>query len=215
MGKIVMLMIPTLQDNLLPTALYNSHHLLAHLDLSLAPEESIPQHKGLMKIMLWKCWGAHNQEFRRNLRFLLTWNNPSIMCLTETKMADHSELLMEFNYTDLIQVATQGQSEGIVIPWRAHELVINTVAITSQEIHTSVKLNKSPSWLLSLVYGSNNFTDRRIIWNNLPTVHEHYNCAWLLCGDFNEVFTSKENFCGAPINLKKPPFSINALIILK
>lgn len=125
------------------------------------------------------------------------------MCLTETKMADHSELLMEFNYTDLIQVATQGQSEGIVILWRAHELVINTVAITSQEIHTSVKLNKSPSWLLSLVYASNNFTDTKILLNNLQTVHEHFSCAWLLCGDFKEVSTSKEKFGGAPINIKK------------
>ncbi|OIT02208.1 hypothetical protein A4A49_56694 [Nicotiana attenuata] len=108
-------MIPTLQDNLLPAALYNPSHLLMHLELSLAPERSTPQHEDLMKIMLWNCRGAHNQEFHRNLRFLLMWNNPSILCLTETKMADHTDLLMDFNYTDLIQVAAQGHSGGIVL----------------------------------------------------------------------------------------------------
>lgn len=77
--KYVILMFPTLQDNLLPAALYNPPHLLMHLELSLAPERSTPHHEDLMKIMIWNCRGAHNQEFRRNLRFLLTWNNPSIL----------------------------------------------------------------------------------------------------------------------------------------
>ncbi|OIS98172.1 hypothetical protein A4A49_51412 [Nicotiana attenuata] len=139
--RYVMLMIPTLQDNLLPTDLYDPPHLLMHLELSLALEESFPQHEGLMKIMLWNCWRAHNLEFRRNLRFLLTWDNPSIMCLTETKIADYTYLLMEYNYTDLIQVAAQGQAEGIVLFWRAYELVVNPVAVTSQEIQSSVQVN--------------------------------------------------------------------------
>ncbi|OIT30548.1 hypothetical protein A4A49_58475, partial [Nicotiana attenuata] len=129
--------IPTLQDNLLPAALYNPPHLLMHLELSLAPERSSPHHEDLMKIMIWNCWGAHNQEFRRNLRFLLTWNNPFTLCLTETKMADHTDILMEFNHTDFIQVAAQGRSGGIVLLWRAHDLVVNPVAVTSQEIHAS------------------------------------------------------------------------------
>lgn len=124
-------MIPTLHDNLLPAPLYNPPHLLMHLELSLAPEGNNPQLEGLMKIMLWNCWGANNQEFRRNLRFLLSWNNLSILCMTEIKMVDHTDLLNEFNYTDLIQVAAHGQSAGIVLLWRANEMTVNPVAITS------------------------------------------------------------------------------------
>lgn len=99
-----------------------------------------------MKIMLWNCRGAHNQEFCRNLQFLLTWNNLSILCLTETKMADHTDLLTKYNYTDLIQVAAQGQSGVIVLLWRTNELAVNPVAVTSQEIHASVQVNKAPPW---------------------------------------------------------------------
>ncbi|OIT19693.1 hypothetical protein A4A49_58802, partial [Nicotiana attenuata] len=129
------------QPFLLPATLYNPRYLLMHLELSLSPERSTPHHEDLMKIMIWNCWGALDQEFRRNLRFLLTWNNPSILCLTKTRMANHTDLLMEFNYTDLIQVAAQGHSGGIVLLWRACDLVVYPVAVTSQEIHASVDVN--------------------------------------------------------------------------
>lgn len=88
--------------------------------------------------MLWNCHGAHGQEFRRNLRFLLDWNNPTISCLTETRIEDHFAILNDFNFTDLIQVAAQGYTGGIVMLWRADELIVDPLVVTAQEIHATV-----------------------------------------------------------------------------
>lgn len=109
--KYVVLMIPTLNDNILQHAPYQPPHLLNHLELSL-PQRGLHCNDHLMKILLWNCRGANGLEFRRNLRFLLSWSNPSILCLTETKMQDHTALLQELDFSDLIQVAAHGHSGG-------------------------------------------------------------------------------------------------------
>ncbi|OIT25568.1 hypothetical protein A4A49_62809, partial [Nicotiana attenuata] len=133
-------MIPTLGETILPQALYQPPHLLTHLELSL-PQEGTQYNDHLMKIMIWNCRGENGLEFLRNLQFLLQWNNPSILCLIEIKMQDHTSLLQEFDFTDLIQVAAYGHSSGIVLLWRPHELTVDHVAVTSQEIHASVQVS--------------------------------------------------------------------------
>lgn len=46
-------------------------------------------------------------------------------------MEDHTSLLQEFNYNDIIQVAARGRSGGIVLLWQANELHVDPVAVTS------------------------------------------------------------------------------------
>ncbi|OIT18986.1 hypothetical protein A4A49_61797, partial [Nicotiana attenuata] len=120
----------------------NPYHLTMHLEKSLAPggSSSLTTPKS-MKILLWNFREANDPDFRRNLRFLLDWNNPSLLCLTEIRMEDHSSLLQDFNFTDMVQAAARGYSGGIVIVWRADELIVDPFVITTQEIHTNVQVN--------------------------------------------------------------------------
>nr|XP_009798187.1 PREDICTED: uncharacterized protein LOC104244463 [Nicotiana sylvestris] len=135
-------MIPTIPLVPLLEELPNPHHLTMHLEMSLAPRgSSSPMTTRSMKIMLWNYRGVNGPDFCRNLRFLLDWNNPSIFCLTEMRMEDHSFFLNEFNFTDLIQVAARDYLGGIVILWHTDELTVDPFAITAQEIHASVQVD--------------------------------------------------------------------------
>ncbi|OIS98976.1 hypothetical protein A4A49_60969, partial [Nicotiana attenuata] len=139
--RYVVLMIPTLAVPPPMEDLPQHHQLNMQLGMSLLPggNSSIPVCSS-MKIMLWNCRGAHGPEFRRNLRFLLDWNNPTILFLTETRMEDHAPLLHDFNFTDLVQVAAQGYLGGICVLWRVDELTVDPLAITAQEIHATVQV---------------------------------------------------------------------------
>lgn len=119
-------------------------------------------------------------------------------------MADHTALLQDYNFSDLIQVATQGSTGGIVLLWHSNELTVNPATVTSQEIHAAVQVcPRSNPWLISVVYTSTNYSNRKILWNNLKEFNQHHHFAWLLCGDFNEVSSSAEKFGGNHINIRR------------
>ncbi|OIT28258.1 hypothetical protein A4A49_62291, partial [Nicotiana attenuata] len=139
--RYVILMIPTLAAPPPMPDLPQHNHLNMQLGMSLMPGGSpttpLPNS---MKIMLWNCRGAHRAEFRHNLHFLLDWNNPTILCLTETRMEDHASLLHYFNFTNLVQVAAHGYSGGICVLSRSKELTVDPLAITALEIHATVQV---------------------------------------------------------------------------
>lgn len=114
-------------------------------------------------------------------------------------MADHTDLLNEYNYTDLIQVVAQGQSGGIVLLWRANELMVNPIVVTSQELHAYVQVNQSQPRFISLINASNSYFKWQILWKKLE-IHNSHNRAWLLCEDFNEISSSSEKFGGTNTN---------------
>nr|XP_033514710.1 uncharacterized protein LOC117279329 [Nicotiana tomentosiformis] len=129
--KYVAVIIPTLNNNPLEKAPHHPHFLDMNLTMSLAPGgSSYPGIHNQMKIMLWNCRGENGLKFCCNLHFLLDWNNPSILCLTKTKMEYHTPFQESFNFTDFIQVAAQGYSGGMVLLWRAHDLTVNPITVT-------------------------------------------------------------------------------------
>ncbi|OIS99510.1 hypothetical protein A4A49_55188 [Nicotiana attenuata] len=77
-----------------------------------------------MKMLLWNCRGANNPNSRRNMDAILHENSPSVRALTETRMADHDNLLRQLPFTDLLQVPASGFSRGIALLWNNHEVTI-------------------------------------------------------------------------------------------
>lgn len=104
----------------------------------------------------------------------------------------------------MIQLAAEGYSGGMVLLWRANELLVDPITATAQEIHASVQVSQSsPPWLISFIYASTSYHSRKILWDNLQIFSTNHNSPWLLCGDFNEVTTSNEKFGGSPINTNR------------
>ena len=72
---------------------------------------------------------------------------------------------------------------------------------TEQEIHAIISSTSKPSWLLSAVYGSPRFAERRLPWNNLKSVAGLHSFSWVIASNFNEVLMGKDKFRGKPVNI--------------
>lgn len=46
-------------------------------------------------------------------------------------MEDHTSLLDDFNFTYMIQVAAEGYSGGMVLLWRANELLVDPITTSA------------------------------------------------------------------------------------
>ncbi|XP_075095411.1 uncharacterized protein LOC142173689 [Nicotiana tabacum] len=112
-------------------------------------------------------------------------------------MENYQTLRDDFLFTDMIEVPTNGRSGGIVLIWSSRLITIDIISFTSQEIHAMVKVYSSTQpWLFSAIYASNLFNYRKILWDNLITLHETYSGPWLIGGDFNEVLTANDKWGG-------------------
>lgn len=75
---------------------------------------------------------------------------------------------------------------------------------TEQEIHVVVSLSYSNTqWLLSAIYASTRFAERRLLWDNLEAVSELHSLPWMIAGDYNEVLMGEDKFGGRPVNVSK------------
>lgn len=57
------------------------------------------------------------------------------------------------------------------------------------------------TWLLSVVYVSPRFAERRLLWENLIAVFGLHSLPWVIVGDFNEVLVGKDKFGGRSVNI--------------
>lgn len=91
---------------------------------------------------------------------------------------------------------------GMIILWKDHEVEhVDPIAVTNQKIHTNVQVCPTfPPWILSLVYASTRFNNRKILWDNLEQIFITHTLPWVLCGDFNEINSTADKFGGNPIN---------------
>lgn len=74
----------------------------------------------------------------------------------------------------------------------------------------SVKvINPSSTWFFSIIYASNSFADRKILWDQLVdfanTIKDSNDDSWLISGDFNEILKAYEKFGGNNIVIIEPP----------
>ena len=82
---------------------------------------------------------------------------------------------------------------------------VTILASTEQEIHAIIKVHSSNlSWLITGIYASPRYRERRILWDNLNKVATLHNLPWLVLGDFNEILSSEDKLGGRPINLYRP-----------
>lgn len=131
-----------------------------------------------------------------------------MVALLETKMQDHQVLLDDFPFIRMIDVPAIGNSRGLAILWDDALLELDQISTTDQEIQTMIKvISKKSSWLLSCIYVSTYHWNRKILWQNLKTIKDHYKGKWLVGGDFNEILFCTEK--REVILLTKPTLKIS------
>ncbi|XP_070041017.1 uncharacterized protein [Nicotiana tomentosiformis] len=92
-----------------------------------------------MKILLWNCRGAANPAFIRNIKAIFSWNNPSILALTETKLYEDESFKEELGFSGILQARADGYSGGMVLLWKSEEVIVDPLVSTNQELHATVQ----------------------------------------------------------------------------
>nr|XP_033512147.1 uncharacterized protein LOC117276856 [Nicotiana tomentosiformis] len=93
-----------------------------------------------MKILLWNCRGAANPAFIRNIKAIFSWNNPSILALTETKLYEDESFKEELGFSGILQARADGYSGGMVLLWKSEEVIVDPLVSTNQELHATVQV---------------------------------------------------------------------------
>lgn len=84
-----------------------------------------------------------------------------------------------------------------------NQVEIAELASTEQEIHVIVTPTTKPPWLLSAIYASPRYAERRLLWENLESMANLFYMPWEIAGDINEVLMGEDKFGGCSVNISR------------
>lgn len=83
--------------------------------------------------------------------------------------------------------------------WKDSSFVVSPLCQNNQVIHFSLATSKFDG-IVSVVYGSSNFTNRHALWDSLRNIGRCVNNQpWILMGDFNAMLRAENKRGGGPI----------------
>nr|XP_009790313.1 PREDICTED: uncharacterized protein LOC104237788 isoform X2 [Nicotiana sylvestris] len=96
-----------------------------------------PNHQPRMirstRIIFRNVLGANNDDFCRNFSDLGDTQKPCLVSLLETRMTMHGSLLNDFNFTEMIEVPSEGQSGGMAILYDHTMVTVNNFTRRGQK----------------------------------------------------------------------------------
>lgn len=171
-----------------------------------------PPNNSMMNFIVWNCRGAQSLDFCRNFRSMLNYHSSSLVVLVGTHITDHHHIRDDFQFTHMAEVSVVGHARGITIFWSQDTLIVDTIAMTQQEVHCMIQvIPQQYKWMFSAIYASPHAHNRTILWENIRCIYDHYKGPWLLVGDFNKILSSSEKFGGQDINNNRSNQFLNCL----
>ncbi|XP_030958322.1 uncharacterized protein LOC115980181 [Quercus lobata] len=128
------------------------------------------------------------------------------MIVTETNVSGSraKDIIDSLCLDGAVHANNIGYTGGLWILWDSTQVNVSVLSSTEQEIHAIVKdLSSNSSWLLSTVYASPRYAERRLLWDNLSRVAELHTLPWIIAGDFNKILLGEDKLGGRPINISK------------
>lgn len=82
-----------------------------------------------MLILLWNCRGSKIPHFHSHLQELINHHKPTLIILTETKVAgiEVHTIMNRFNFENSVKVDIEGASRGLYAMWN-NDLSIQAIA---------------------------------------------------------------------------------------
>ncbi|CAL9225059.1 unnamed protein product [Arabidopsis halleri] len=144
----------------------------------------------------WNCQGIGGDLTVPRLREIRSDFSPNILFLMETKNQDEVvlKLLQSMGFVSHFTVPPLGLSGGLVLFWK-DDVVVEVLSSSQNFIDTKIKFQNISSFL-TFVYGAPNVEDRQKIWNEISSLGDSRDEAWLLMGDFNEIMDNSEKVGG-------------------
>lgn len=156
-----------------------------------------------MNILMWNCRGADNQDFIHAFKDMIAYHKPTIVILTETKLAGSRALstVETLGFPNHAHTDAKGNSGGIFVLW-TNDILGEILISTRQEIHMRCKVSLSSlPFILSAIYSLPYKDYRKVLWDNIVNFGTRHNLPWVVTGDFNLILNVDEKHGG------RPPFS--------
>ncbi|XP_075674809.1 uncharacterized protein LOC142644001 [Castanea sativa] len=128
------------------------------------------------------------------------------MIVIETKVSvlQAKDITDRLLFDGAIHANNIGFTGGLWLLWDSAQVEVNVLSSIEQEIHAIVKdLSLNASWMLSVVYASPRYAEKRLLWDNLTTIAGLHSLPWVIVGNFNEILLGENKFGGRPINVNR------------
>lgn len=104
--------------------------------------------------------------------------------------------LNKFDY-----VPAMGTTGGIIIGWNSSSLTRHTIKVGVYSLTVEFfSVQENLTWRYTTVYGPNEHSLKQVFWEELKTCRGPPNLPWVICGDFNAIFSLEDKSSG-PQNL--------------
>ena len=160
----------------------------------------------LMNIICWNCRGALNPRFKLTLNNLISKHNLPMVIITKTRVGGNraKEITNTMPFDGAIHTDTIGYARGLWLLWKSEEVEVTQLAKTEHKIHVVIKvLSSDLSWILTCIYASLRFVERKLLWGNLSNVALLHNLPWVMLGDFDELLSNVDKSGGNPVNMSR------------
>ncbi|KAK8328755.1 hypothetical protein V6Z12_A11G273200 [Gossypium hirsutum] len=146
-----------------------------------------------MGFMCWNCRDLGNPAKLRELKQLLTANNPDLIFLRETKMSanDFRRVQNKCRMQNGLAVNSEGRSGGLALMWR-DGMNVSIQNYSKHHIDSMVKLENNKNIRVTGFYGHANPNLRSNSWDILRRVGESVREEWIVGGDFNAILNDAE-----------------------
>lgn len=153
-------------------------------------------------VLYWNCRGIANSPTIRALHHLASSNSPDVIFISKPMtITPPSNLLSSFGYDGFLSNNHQSSASIWCFFKTNTNLGISLTESFSQFLTISF-LNppNASSCLLTGVYASTNYVQRRDLWDYLSS-QANTNLPWCVLGDFNSITSTSEKFSLRPSRL--------------
>ncbi|KAL0924645.1 hypothetical protein M5K25_005494 [Dendrobium thyrsiflorum] len=157
-------------------------------------------------IAVWNIRGFNNPDKVFCCKNLIRDHNLDILCLLENRISHHNLSDPWFNMTHTVfdnensynnfQLSSSGR---IWIKWNSGNITFKHVFSSDQMITGTIVYGTQPPFLLSVIYASNTFEGRSLLWDDIRKVDPGNNLPWVVMGDFNCCRFQNEKIGGTQI----------------
>lgn len=153
-----------------------------------------------MNIISLNCRGTQNKGFSNLIRDIKKECKASLMCLLETHSSGlvAKKIFNGCNYDKVFIQDAVGEAGGIWILWDSMIWDIEILAYETHYVHLKVRNGTSPSWFMTVVYGSPHYQAISRLMDSLINLVDSISHPWVVVGDFNSILNPHDrdkHFC--------------------
>lgn len=126
-----------------------------------------------MQILIWNVRGARKPSFRSLFQRLMQLYKCDICILLETRLSGDSLTWFRRQVSKVwssYAVESSGLSGGILALWRHNSIRVDAFHQCNQQVALVISEENSIPWLLSRIYASTDYCERRILWSEIQSL---------------------------------------------